>query len=75
MSSLQEVMLVHGEDYIRSKRLPANIIRALSSIQYCKTASLGGHTYECDECKETTIAYNSCRNRYCPKCQTYAKEL
>lgn len=75
MSSLQEVMSVHGEDYIRSKRLPNNIIRAISSIQYCKTASLGGHIYECDECGETTIAYNSCRNRHCPKCQTYAKEL
>ena len=75
MSSLQEVMSVHGEDYIRSKRLPNNIIRAISSIQYCKTVSLGGHIYECDECGETTIAYNSCRNRHCPKCQTYAKEL
>ena len=75
MSSLQEVMSIHGEEYIRNKRLPTNIIRALSSIQYCKTASLGGHIYECDECGETTIAYNSCRNRHCPKCQTYAKEL
>lgn len=75
MSSLQEVMSVHGEDYIRSKRLPHNIIKAISSIQYCKTASLGGHIYECDECGETKIAYNSCRNRHCPKCQTYAKEL
>lgn len=75
MSSLQEVMSVHGEDYIRRKRLPSNIIRAIYSIQYCKTASLGGHIYECDECGETTIAYNSCRNRHCPKCQTYAKEL
>lgn len=45
MSSLQEIMSVHGGDYIRSKRLPSNIIRALSSIQYCKTASLGGHIY------------------------------
>lgn len=75
MSSLQEVMSVHGEDYIRSKMLPHNIIKAISSIQYCKTASLGGHIYECDECGETKIAYNSCRNRHCPKCQTYAKEL
>ena len=75
MSSLQEVMSVHGEYYIRSKRLPHNIIKAISSIQYCKTASLGGHIYECDECGETKIAYNSCRNRHCPKCQTYAKEL
>ena len=75
MSSLQEVMSGHGEDYIRSKVLPSNIKRAIYSIQYCKTASLGGHIYECDECRETTIAYNSCRNRHCPRCQTYTKEL
>lgn len=68
-------MSTHGDNYIKSKRLSSNILRALSAIQYCKTASLDGHIYECDECGETTIAYNSCRNRHCPKCQTYAKEL
>lgn len=75
MSSLQEIIEIHGENYIRDNKLPANVLKALSSIQYCKTASLGGHIYECDKCGETTIAYNSCRNRHCPKCQTYAKEL
>ena len=75
MSSLQEVISTHGDNYIRRKNLPSNILKALTSIQYCKTASLGGHIYECDECGEITIAYNSCRNRHCPKCQTYAKEL
>lgn len=75
MSSLQEVMSAHGDEYIRRKKLPSNILRAISSIKYCKTASLGGHIYECDEFGETTIAYNSCRNRHCPKCQSYAKEL
>lgn len=75
MSSLQEVISTHGDNYIRRKNLPSNILKALTSIQYCKTASLGGHIYECDECGETTIAYNSCRNRHCPKCQTYVKEL
>lgn len=75
MSSLQEIIEIHGENYIRDNKLPANVQKALYSIQYCKTASLGGHIYECDKCGETTIAYNSCRNRHCPKCQTYAKEL
>lgn len=75
MSSLQEIIEIHGENYIRDNKLPANVLKALSSIQYCKTASLDGHIYECDKCGETTIAYNSCRNRHCPKCQTYAKEL
>lgn len=75
MSSLQEIIEIHGENYIRDNKLPANVQKTLYSIQYCKTASLGGHIYECDKCGETTIAYNSCRNRHCPKCQTYAKEL
>ena len=75
MSSLQEIIEIHGENYIRNNKLPANVLRALYSIQYCKTSSLGGHIYECNECGETTIAYNSCRNRHCPKCQAYAKEL
>lgn len=75
MSSLQEIIEIHGENYIRDNKLPANVLKALSSIQYCKTASLGGHIYECDKCGETTIAYNSCRNRHCPKCKTYSKEL
>lgn len=75
MSSLQEIIEIHGENYIKNNKLPANVLRALYSIQYCKTASLGGHIYECNECGETTIAYNSCRNRHCPKCQAYAKEL
>lgn len=75
MSSLQEVMAIHGDEYIRRKSLPSNIMRALASVKYCKTASLGGHIYECNECGEKVIAYNSCRNRHCPKCQTYAKEI
>lgn len=75
MSSLQEIITKHGEEYIIRNKLPCNILKALSSIESCKTASLGGHIYKCDECGETTIAYNSCRNRHCPKCQAYAKEL
>jgi len=68
-------MKLHGEAYIKSKKLPSNILKALYSIRDCRTAALGGHVYECDECGETRISYNSCRNRHCPKCQTYAKEM
>src|SRR5438105_1745866 len=35
----------------------------------CRTAALGGHVARCEDCAYTTIAYNSCRNRHCPKCQ------
>lgn len=75
MSSLQEVMVLHGDEYLKSNKLPLNIHKALSAIKFCKTSALGGHIYECDTCGHTKISYNSCRNRHCPKCQTFAKEM
>jgi len=41
----------------------------MSAIERCRTAELGGHVARCEDCAYTTIAYNSCRNRHCPKCQ------
>jgi hypothetical protein len=46
--------------------------RALRDIAACRTAALGGHVEECDHCGHQQIAYNSCRNRHCPKCQASA---
>src|SRR5258708_20674818 len=47
----------------------------MSAIESCRTAALGGHVARCEECSHTHIAYNSCRNRHCPKCQgTAARE-
>lgn len=43
--------------------------RALKDLVCCRTAALGGHVEECDQCGHRRIAYNSCRNRHCPKCQ------
>jgi hypothetical protein len=74
MSSLQEVMILHGDEYLRSKKLPLNIYKTLSAIKFCRTSALGGHIYQCDTCRQIKISYNSCRNRHCPKCQTFAKE-
>jgi Putative transposase/Transposase zinc-binding domain len=44
-------------------------LKAMSAIESCRTAALGGHVVRCEDCAYTTIAYNSCRNRHCPKCQ------
>jgi len=44
-------------------------LKVMSAIESCRTAALGGHVARCDDCAHTTIAYNSCRNRHCPKCQ------
>jgi hypothetical protein len=46
--------------------------RVLHDISICRTAELGGHVEECDHCGHQRIAYNSCRNRHCPKCQATA---
>lgn len=43
--------------------------RVMSAIEICRTAALGGHVERCDDCGHTRVAYNSCRNRHCPKCQ------
>src|SRR6202163_2686238 len=44
-------------------------LKVLSAIESCRTAALGGHVMRCEDCSHTAIAYNSCRNRHCPKCQ------
>jgi hypothetical protein len=44
-------------------------LKVMSAIESCRTAALGGHVARCEDCAHTTIAYNSCRNRHCPKCQ------
>lgn len=44
-------------------------LKVMSAIERCRTAALGGHVARCADCEHTTIAYNSCRNRHCPKCQ------
>src|SRR5262250_1956020 len=44
----------------------------MSAIERCRTTALGGHVARCEDCANTVIAYNSCRNRHCPKCQAAA---
>jgi hypothetical protein len=46
-----------------------NQLKVMSAIERCRTAALGGHVERCENCAHTVIAYNSCRNRHCPKCQ------
>jgi len=44
-------------------------LKVMSAIERCRTVTLGGHVARCEDCAHTVIAYNSCRNRHCPKCQ------
>jgi hypothetical protein len=45
----------------------------MGAIVACRTAELGGHVEACDNCGVARVAYNSCRNRHCPKCQGAAR--
>ena len=47
-------------------------IKVMSAVERCRTAALGGHVARCEDCAHEHIAYNSCRNRHCPKCQAGA---
>ena len=56
-------------------RVSLDQMKVMSAIERCRTAALGGHVARCEGCAHTVIAYNSCRNRHCPKCQgTAARE-
>lgn len=59
----------HGDSYRKTHRLPRGQLRVMRAIEVCRTAALGGHVETCSQCDFTRIAYNSCRNRHCPKCQ------
>ena len=55
-------------------RLSLAQLKVMSAIQNCRTAALGGHVDGCDDCGFLRVAYNSCRNRHCPKCQARAAQ-
>ena len=65
----------HGDAYRRRHdgRLGRVERRVMSAIELCRTAALGGHTEACADCGLIRCAYNSCRNRHCPKCQGSAR--
>ena len=70
---MADVFRLYGEPYRRSHRLPSAHLKVMRAIQACRTAALGGHVEQCDACGFTRQAYNSCRNRHCPKCQALVK--
>ena len=67
---LADIFRIHGLAYLATfgDSLTAQQKRALRDIARCRTATLGGHVDQCDECGHRTISYCSCRNRHCPKC-------
>jgi hypothetical protein len=68
-----DIFREYGEQYKRSHSLPLSHLKVMHAIEVCRTAYLGGHLERCDLCGFERIAYNSCRNRHCPKCQALTK--
>jgi len=66
-----DILRAHGAAFRRQQagHLSLGQLKAMSAIERCRTAALGGHVAACQSCAEIHIAYNSCRNRHCPKCQ------
>src|ERR671935_2468895 len=65
----------HGEAFRQARAGHLGLVerRVMGAITACRTAVLGGHVEQCDDCGAIRIAYNSCRNRHCPKCQGLAR--
>jgi len=64
----------YGQEYRQNHFLSSEQFKTMRLIEMCRTAELGGHVEACDHCGFEHNAYNSCRNRHCPKCQTLGKE-
>jgi len=68
-----DIFRAHGQNYRATHALTKEQARVMRAIETCRTASLGGHVDVCDQCHFKRNAFNSCRNRHCPKCQNLAQ--
>ena len=71
-----DIFRAHGGAYRREHAGHLNLpqLKVMSAVENCRTAALGGHVAACTKCDHQHIAYNSCRNRHCPKCQGAAAQ-
>jgi hypothetical protein len=69
-----DILRAHGPAWrlAQRTRLSLGQLKVMSAIEQCRTAALGGHVLRCEGCGHDQVAYNSCRNRHCPKCQASA---
>jgi hypothetical protein len=73
---LADIFHRHGDAWRAANAGHVNLAqrRVMTAIEICRTATLGGHVERCLDCSHTRVAYNSCRNRHCPKCQGRAAQ-
>ena len=66
-----DIFRAHGPAWRQAQRAHLSLgqLKVMSAIEQCRSAALGGHVLRCEACAHAEIAYNSCRNRHCPKCQ------
>jgi hypothetical protein len=69
-----DIFRIYGDDYLKNHTVPYAHKKVMRHITTCRTAELGGHVEQCDSCGFKRNAYNSCRDRHCPKCQCLVKE-
>ena len=72
--TIQDIFLIYGDEYIKNNNLSKEQWKVFNSIRNCKTKNLGYHICTFSECSEQYLGHNSCRNRHCPMCQSYARE-
>ena len=73
MTKIQEIIEIGMKEYLEKNKVIGYKQKVIKAIKNCKTEEMGAHKYVCDECGYEEIAYNSCRNRHCPNCQTGKK--
>ncbi len=71
-----DIFRAHGPAWrlAQAGHLSLGQLKVMSAIEACRTAELGGHVDRCEDCDHLQVAYNSCRNRHCPKCQAAAAQ-
>ena len=71
-----DIFRTHGPQWraANAGHISLDQLKVMSAIEACRTSALGGHVEQCEDCRHTQIAYNSCRNRHCPKCQAGAAQ-
>lgn len=71
-----DIFLQHGKQWRKQHKghISLGQLKTMSAIERCRTVELGGHVLQCQSCEHIHIAYNSCRNRHCPKCQASAAQ-
>jgi len=69
-----DVFRLYGQSFRQNNPISSTQDKVMRHIELCRTAALGGHVEQCNQCGFERISYNSCRDRHCPKCQTLVKE-